>query len=123
MKREDRFNERRAHLKDLTPEQLKERFWSLAEQVVDPLLKLGYENTTPAIERSVLLRMGFSSLEVKPIVDGAMERGLLGHGAGNIVFRLSKENGVSIRDAGQSLIDGKTWDQASELFKGGKTNG
>ena len=123
MKRDDCFNERRAHLKDLTPEQLKERFWSLAEQVVDPLLKLGYENTTPAIERSVLLRMGFSSLEVKPIVDGAMERGLLGHGAGNIVYRLSKENGVSLREAGQGLIDGKTWDQASGLFKGGKTNG
>ena len=121
MKREDCFNERRAHLKDLTPEQLRERFWSLAEQVVDPLLKLGYENTTPAIERSVLLRMGFSSLEVKPIVDGAMERGLLGHGAGNIVYRLSKENGVSIRDAGLSLIDGKTWDQAAGLFKGGKS--
>ena len=120
MKREDCFDERQAHLKDLTPEQLRERFWSLAEQVVDPLLKLGCENTTPAIERSVLLRMGFSSLEVKPIVDGAMERGLLGHGAGNIVYKLSKENGVSIRDAGQSLIDGKTWDQAVGLFKGGK---
>ena len=89
--------------------------------MVDPLLKLGYENTTPAIERSVLLRMGFSSLEVKPIVDGAMERGLLGHGAGNIVYRLSKENGVSLRDAGQSLIDGKSWDQAVSLFKGGKS--
>ena len=120
MKREDCFDERRTHLNDLTPEQLKERFWSLAGQVVDPLLKLGYEYTTPAIERSVLLRMGFSSLEVKPIVDGAMERGLLGHGAGNIVYRLSKENGVSIRDAGQSLIEGKAWDQAVSLFKGGQ---
>ena len=119
MKREDNFNERRAHLKDLTPEQLKERFWNLAEQIVDPLLMLGYENTTPAIERSVLLRMGFSSLEVKPIVDGAMERGLLGHGAGHIVYKLSRENGVSIREAGQSLIDGKTWEQAVSLFKGG----
>ena len=121
MKRDDCFEKRRAHLRDLTPEQLKERFWKLAEQVVDPLLKLGHENTTPAIERSVLLRMGFSSLEVKPIVDGAMERGLLGHGAGNIVYRLSKENGVSIRDAGLSLIDGKTWDQAVKIFKGGKS--
>ena len=120
MKRQDCFEERRAHLKELTPEQLKEKFWALAEKVVDPLLKLGYENTTPAIERSVLLRMGFSSLEVKPIVDGAMERGLLGHGAGHIVYKLSKENGVSIREAGQSLIDGNAWEQAASMFKGGK---
>lgn len=119
MKREDNFNERRAHLKDLSPQQLKERFWKLAGEAVEPLLKLGYENTTPAIERSVLLRMGFSSLEVKPIVDGAMERGLLGHGAGNIVYRLSKENGTSIRDAGLGLIEGRTWEQAAGLFKGG----
>ena len=119
MKREDNFNERRAHLKDLTPQELKERFWKLAEQVVDPLLKLGYENTSPAIERSVLLRMGFSSLEVKPIVDRAMERGLLGHGAGNIVYRLSKEKNISIREAGLSLADGDSWDTAYALFKGG----
>ena len=120
MKHEDGFNERREHLKNMTAEQLRERFWSLAEQVVDPLLNLGYENTTPAVERSVLLRMGFSSLEVKPIVDGAMERGLLGHGAGNIVYRLSKENGTSIRDAGLSLIDGKAWEQAAKLFASAK---
>ena len=119
MKRDDNFAERRKHLQDLSSEQLKERFWQLAEKVVDPLLKLGYENTTPAIERSVLLRMGFSSLEIKPIVDGAMERGLLGHGAGNIVYRLSKENGTSIREAGLDLIEGKSWEQAVKLFKGG----
>ena len=119
MKREDNFAERRKHLKDLSSEELRERFWKLAEEVVEPLLKLGYENTTPAIERSVLLRMGFSSLEVKPIVDGAMERGLLGHGAGNIVYRLSKETGTSIREAGLNLVNGKQWEQAEKLFKGG----
>ena len=123
MKREDNFNERRAHLKDLAPQQLKDRFWELAEQITDPLLKLGYENTTPAIERSVLLRMGFSSLEVKPIVDGAVLHGLLGHGAGNIVYKLSKENNTTIRDAGLSLINGESWEQAVRLFKGGSYNG
>ena len=111
------FEERRAHLKDLSNEELKNRFWELAEKIVDPFLTLGYENTTPAIERSVLLRMGFSSLEAKPIVDGALERGLLGHGAGNIVYRLSKEKNLSIRDAGLSLIDGKSWDDVVEMFK------
>jgi len=120
MKRDDNFSERRAHLKGLTDEQLKDRFWELAGQVVDPLLKLGYENTSPAIERSVLLRMGFSSLEVKDIVDGAVKNGLLGHGAGNIVYKVSKEKGLSIRDAGLELSEGKGWAEAAALFKGGR---
>lgn len=117
MKREDDFNRRREHLKDLTDGQLHERFWELAGQIVDPLLKLGYENTTPAIERSVLLRMGFSSLEVKEIVEVAQRRGLLGHGAGHIVYKLSKAKDISIREAGLSLVEGSTWDEAAALFK------
>jgi len=112
MKRADDFEQRRAHLKDLTDQQLQERFWQLTAQVVDPLLKLGYENTTPAIERSVLLRMGFSSLEVKEIVDGAQKRGLLGYGAGNIVYKLSKNKNIPIREAGLLLAEGKSWEEA-----------
>lgn len=117
MSQNDDFEKRRAHLKNLTDEQLKERFWQLTGQVVDPLLKLGFDNTTPAIERSVLLRMGFSSLEAKAIVDGVLERGLLGHGAGNVVYKLAKEKNIPIRDAGLSLADGKAWDEAAALFK------
>lgn len=120
MKRDDNFEERRAHLKDLSDEQLKQRFWELAGQAVEPMLKLGYENTSPAIERSVLLRMGFSSLEIKAIVDGALERSLLGYGAGNIVYRLSKHKNIPLRDAGLGLAEGKSWDEATALFKGGK---
>ncbi|MCL2621337.1 MAG: ornithine aminomutase subunit alpha, partial [Defluviitaleaceae bacterium] len=97
-------------------QELKDKFWKLTEQVVDPLLKLGYENTTPAIERSVLLRMGFSSLEVKPIVDGALERNLLGHGAGHIVYKLAKHKNIPIREAGLALADGRYWDETVALF-------
>lgn len=117
MRREDEYETRRTHLAAMDDAALGEYFWKLAEQVVAPLLKLGYENTTPAIERSVLLRMGFSSLEVKPIVDGAVERGLLGHGAGNIVFRLAKARGLELREAGLALARGETWDEAAALFE------
>jgi D-ornithine 4,5-aminomutase subunit alpha len=116
MKRQDDFQTRRAHLADLTDQQLKDRFWKLTEQVVDPLLKLGYENTSPAIERSVLLRMGFSSLEVKDIVQGALERGLLGHGAGHIVYKLANAKNMEIRDAGLALAEGKYWDEVRGMF-------
>ena len=116
MKREDDFATRRAHLADLSDTQLKERFWELTGQVVDPLLTLGHEYTSPAIERSVLLRMGFSSLEVKDIVQGALERGLLGHGAGNIVYKLAKTKDMPIRDTGLALAAGQYWDEAAVLF-------
>ena len=42
MKRNDDYLERRAHLADLTDKQLEERFWELANKLVDPLLQMGY---------------------------------------------------------------------------------
>ncbi|MDD2480848.1 MAG: ornithine aminomutase subunit alpha [Lutispora sp.] len=120
MKRADDYEKRREHLKDLTDEQLKERFWELANKIVEPMLDMGYKYTTPSIERSILLRMGFSSIEVKPIVDGVMKKGLMGKGTGNVVWRLSKKLGVSLREAGLGLAEGKYWDEVDTLFEGGK---
>jgi D-ornithine 4,5-aminomutase subunit alpha len=120
MKREDDFQERRKHLANLTEEELEARFWKLAEQIVDPLVELAEKNTTPSIERSILLRMGFSSLEAKAIVDGVIDRGLLGKGAGHIVYRLAKEKDVEIREAGLKLVQGEMWDDVMEIFKVGE---
>ena len=116
MKRADDYELRRQHIANLTDEELEKRFWDLAEKVVDPLLELGKKNTTPAVERSILLRMGFSSLEVKPIVEGVMNKGLMGKGAGNVVWRLSKKLGISVREAGVALAEGKYWDEVDSLF-------
>ena len=121
MKRADDFETRRQHLRSMSDEELKAYFWKLAQQTVDPLLEYGRTHTTPSVERSVLLRMGFSSLEAKPIVEGAIAHNLIGHGAGNIVYRLSKSTGMSIRDAGVALSKGEMWDQAVALF-GGEQN-
>jgi len=119
LKRPDDFEARRKHLANLTEEELKDRFWELANKIVEPMLDMGYKNTTPAIERSILLRMGFSSLEAKPIVEGVMKKGLMGKGAGNVVWRLSKKLGVSVRDAGLALANDKHWDEVEALFEGG----
>ena len=118
MKREDDFEVRHQHLKDLTDEELYDRFWALCEQLVDPLLDMGREYTSPAIERSVLLRMGFSSLEAKALVDGCMEHSLMEHGAGNVVYRLAKKDGTDVRAAGLKLIETGAWDEAESLFGG-----
>lgn len=120
IKREDDFEQRNQHLVGLTDEQLKERFWQLVEQIVDPLLDLANKNTSPAIERSVLLRMGFSSLEAQPLVNGAIDRGLINHGVGHVIYRIAKEKNLDIRTAGLELLEGKHWDDAAVIFKGGK---
>ncbi len=119
MKRTDNFEERRGHLKNLTDDELKGRFWELAEEIVEPLVDLAKKNTTPSIERSVLLRMGFSSIEAKAIVEGVMDRGLMGKGAGHVVYKVAQENNIGIREAGLELIDGKHWDTIKDLFQGG----
>lgn len=120
LKREDDFTVRRKKLENLTDEELKAKFWEDIEKIVDPLLNLAKTHTTPSVERSVLLRMGFSSLEAKPLVDGAIDRGLMPHGVGHVVYHTAKEKGLEIRQAGLELIDGKHWDDAIKYFKGGK---
>lgn len=119
MRRADDFQERRKHLADLTEEELEKRFWELANKIVDPIVDLAKNNTSPSIERSILLRMGFSSLEAKSIVDGAIDREIIGKGAGHIVYKLSKSKNMEIRDAGLKLANGEMWDDVMALFKGG----
>lgn len=119
IKRADDFEARRQHLKNLSDEELHQRFWSLAEEIVKPLVDLGYNNTTPSIERSVLLRMGFSSLEAKAIVEQTIDRGLMGKGTGNVVYRVAKKLGRDYREVGREMADGQHWDTALEVFEGG----
>lgn len=119
IKRADDFEIRREHLKDLTDEQLEKRFWEMAGKIVDPLIELANNNTTPAVERSVLLRMGFSSLEAKGIVDNTLDRGLLGKGAGHIVWKVADVLKRDYREVGREMAEGQHWDRAIEIFKGG----
>ena len=67
----------------------------------------------------MLLRMGFSSVEAKAIVNGCIERNLIAHGAGNVIYRLAKAKNIEIRDAGLLLYEGKCWDEAEAQFVGG----
>ena len=60
--------------------------------------------------------MGFSSLEAKHIVDGCMERSLIAHGAGNVVFRLAKAENMDVRAAGLALCEDRLWDEAAAQF-------
>ena len=109
--RPDDFARRRARLEKLSDAELRERFWALVEQIVNPLVEEARTHTTPSIERSVLLRMGFSSIESKALVDQFRQRGLLAHGAGRLVLELARHQNTSVREAGTALLAGSLWDR------------
>jgi D-ornithine 4,5-aminomutase subunit alpha len=109
--RQDDFESRRKHLRGLSDQELHAYFWDLVEKIVTPLIEEARTHTTPSIERSVLLRMGFSSIEAKSLVDGLLERGLLGQGAGRLVLELAKAKGLSVREAGAALLKGRLWQE------------
>lgn len=120
MKREDDFQKRREHLKNLSDEELYNRFWTLTEQIVKPLVDLAYKHTTPSVERSVLLRMGFSSVEAGSIVKEGVKWNLMGKGLGNVVLTYAKIKNIPYLKAGEDLSMGIGWEKVNEVMRGGK---
>jgi len=108
--RADEYLAWRTHLADLDDEQLEARFWELVDQIVNPLIELARTHTSPSIERSVVMRMGIDSPTCNAIVNEADKRGLLGHGAGHIVWHCSRAWKTDVRAAGKKLAAGKGWD-------------
>ena len=115
--RQDDFKARRKHLNEMSDEALKAYFFELTEKVVNPLLDLAHKNTSKSIERSVLLRMGFSSIEATAIVNALHEHGLLRKGAGHCVYRLSRDHNITIREAGQRIVESDGVSILLEVFK------
>ncbi|MCF8001124.1 MAG: ornithine aminomutase subunit alpha [Halanaerobiales bacterium] len=120
IKREDDFEERRDHLKDLSDEELKEKFWELTEKIVDPLIDLSKTHTSASIERSVLLRMGFNSIDAKAIVNQVIKADLLGKGAGHVVYKLAQKEDRDIKEVGLDIGDEQyNKEELRSLFNGG----
>ena len=111
LERADDFESRRAHLQKLSDDELHAYFWQLVDKIVEPLVEEARTHTTPSIERSVLLRMGFSSIEAKALVESMRTRGVLGHGAGQLVLSLAKQEGIPVREAGGRLLEGRHWEE------------
>ena len=111
LERPDDFATRRAHLRGLSDAELVARFWTLTERIVAPLVEEARSHTTPAIERAVLLRMGFTGAEAKALVEGIGRRGRLGEGAGRLILELGRRHGASVRDVGEALLAGGLWEE------------
>ncbi len=109
--RPDDFEKRREKLQNMSDEELHHHFWQLVEKIVEPLIDEARTHTTPSIERSILLRMGFSSNEANALVEKMQAKNLLGHGAGRLVLELAKTKQLSIRAAGAALLSGQYWEE------------
>ena len=118
MAREDTYLERRGHLAGLTDEELETRFWDLSGQIVDPLVELARTHTSPSIERSVLMRMGVDSPTCMAVVGACGKRGLLGHGAGQVVLHCSTTWGCPAPEAARRLAAGEGWDMVAQKWGG-----
>jgi len=118
--REDTFPHAREHLAGLTDEQLEARFWSLTQEIVDPLVELARTNTSPSIERSVLMRMGIDSVTCMAVVSECEKRGLLGHGAGHVVLHCAQTWGVDAPAAAARLAAGEGWDTVGAKWGGAR---
>jgi len=118
IERTDDFAFRREHLQALSDAELKTYFWQLANQTIEPLVALAKHHTSPSIERSVLMRMGFSSIESKQIVDRLLPLQLLKKGAGGVVYRKHLLTNLPIREAGLALLEEHGVDDVI-LFYGG----
>ncbi len=108
--RPDDFESRRQKLRVMSDEELHAHFWRLVDKIVEPLIAEARIHTSPSIERSVLLRMGFSSVEAKQLAEQLGERGLLEHGAGRLILELAQAKDISVRDAGMALLEGRYWE-------------
>ena len=113
----DDFEIRREHLKGMSDKELRTYFLELSEKIVDPLLELASTNTSKSIERSVLLRMGFSSIKAKGIVDILDENKLLRKGAGHCVYIISVKKNISTQKAGDLIQNGDKIGYLLEYFK------
>jgi D-ornithine 4,5-aminomutase subunit alpha len=110
MAREDTYLEWREHLAGLDDEALEARFWTLVNEITDPLIELARTHTSASIERSVLMRMGVDSRTCMAVVTEVDNRGLLGHGVGHVVLHCADEWGVDVREAAARLAAGEGWE-------------
>jgi len=102
-----KFEERHERLKNLSDDELKERFWELCNQVVTPIADLARTHTSPSIERSVLLRMGINSQLAFGVVDRINQAGLLGKGAGHVLLKLTEKFDYDVRAAANHIMEDK----------------
>ncbi|PKL39448.1 MAG: ornithine aminomutase [Candidatus Riflebacteria bacterium HGW-Riflebacteria-1] len=103
-----KFEVRRQQLEKMSDEQLKNRFWELCNQIVEPMVDYGKKYTSQSIERSVLLRMGIDSVTSQGVVSRINEAGLLGKGAGHVVLKVSQKHKVDLRAAAKRINEDKT---------------
>lgn len=109
------YDTRKRALDNLSDDELYTHFWQLTDQIVQPLVDYAERHTTPSIERSVLLRMGFSSLQAQAFVERCIAANCLGHGAGALIIRAARHYGVDYQSALARLMEEPDWQRIGVL--------
>lgn len=122
MHRNSDYQMRRKHLAKLSEGELDKKFWDLANQIVEPLVELAFGHTSPSIERSVLLRLGFDSMAAVSAVKRIEELGLLGHGAGNVLMKLGRTMDIDVLQAAEVISTEDGGAKARALFGDGEVS-
>jgi len=116
MNREEKINQRLQLYMSYTDEQLYDLFWQATADLVDPLLTMAQEYTSPSIERSVLLRMGANSVEAKAIVEKCVESEILTYGAGHFIYFIKNHSELSLKEAISYCLDPIQFDLYAKKF-------
>lgn len=85
-------------------DRLKERFWTLTRGMVEPLADYAATHTTPSIERSILLRMGFDSGTAADLVHLAAREGWLGNGVGGVLTERARAGVTTVGEVAAVLL-------------------
>ncbi|HSL93397.1 MAG TPA: D-ornithine 4,5-aminomutase subunit OraS, partial [Bacillota bacterium] len=88
--------------------------------IVSQLVELAYGHTSPSIERSVLLRLGFDSMAAVSVVKRIEELGLMGHGVGNVLLKLARTMNIELFQAAEVIVTEDGGARARALFTGGE---
>lgn len=115
-KTKDNYQDRRNELSQLNDQELHNLFWELTNDIVQPIVSLSAKSTSPSIERSVLLRMGFNSIISARIVENSIKHNLIGKGCGNLVLKYAGNKNLSYMEAGKDLSQDRGWDNLKSEF-------
>jgi D-ornithine 4,5-aminomutase subunit alpha len=112
------YRKRAEALEKMSDEELYRLFWDITDQIVRPLATNAENHTTPSIERSVLLRMGFNSIQADAFVKRCVAERCLGQGAGAILLSYARKMGVDYFKAQEILMGLQNWDNEIKKTSG-----
>ena len=103
---------------DLADEHIHKEFWKSGQSSDDSLSDFAHTCTSPHVECSSLVAMGFSDDEAQAIIKGAIKYRIICKGCSHVVLELRRARGIGLREAGLLLAAGdeSAWTEAAARY-------